>query len=244
MFTAAEYLYFIVGALEIAAEVTGNETLKFFTKPLLMIALIFFYARRMPQPANKVYRLMIAAFAFSWLGDVFLMFASASPGEGALMGITKSPDYFLKGLVGFLVAHILYTISFAEVSDKQSTPLLPRKFWVLTPLVIYMVGLLWFVLPSAYHNPATKLFVPPVVVYSVAIATMVVFSINRFNRVNRQSFNLVFGGALLFMFSDSLIAINKFLQPFSYAGVAIMLLYIAGQYLIAKGSIAQFAREE
>jgi len=82
-----------------------------------------------------------------------------------------------------------------------------------------------------------------VVVYSTAIATMVLFAINRFHRVNDRSFVLVFIGALMFMFSDSFIAVNKFLHPIAFSGVWIMSLYSFGQYLIAKGSLAQFNAE-
>jgi len=240
MLTPIEYLYLIIAALEVFSEVSGNETLKFFTKPLLMIVLVIFYARAKQGPVNKVHRLMIAAFMFAWVGDVALMFVSNAPDGSTLMGIPKNPNFFLLGLVGFLITHILYTIAFAEVSDKNVAALLPKKFWVIGPLFIYMVALLSLLLPAIMQNAMTKPFLAPVVVYSTAIAVMVLFSINRFHRVNDRSFILVFSGALLFMFSDSLIAINKFLQPIPYAGVAIMLLYCGGQLLIAKGSLAQF----
>jgi hypothetical protein len=48
-------------------------------------------------------------------------------------------------------------------------------------------------------------------------------------------------GALLFMLSDSIIAVNKFLYQgeLAFAGVGIMLLYISGQYFIAKGASKQ-----
>jgi hypothetical protein len=40
------------------------------------------------------------------------------------------------------------------------------------------------------------------------------------------------------MISDSLLAINKFYQPISLAGVWVMSTYIAAIYLIVKGVIA------
>jgi uncharacterized membrane protein YhhN len=45
-----------------------------------------------------------------------------------------------------------------------------------------------------------------------------------------------FAGAISFMISDSLLAINKFMQPLAiYAGLAIMLTYLLAQYLIVEG---------
>jgi uncharacterized membrane protein YhhN len=229
MLKPLEYLFFIVAAVEIFAEVTQNSTVRFIAKPLLMIVLIAFYMQAVGDKWNKVHKLMRVAFFFSWIGDVALMF------------VFKNENFFLVGLVGFLITHILYTIAFADVTNKNATPILPKKFWIVVPLVIYMAAFLSLLVPAINGDEKTQPFLVPVLVYSTAIATMVVFAINRYGRVNEKSFALVFGGALLFMFSDSIIAINKFLHPFELAGICIMVLYIAGQYLIAKGTLAQFS---
>ncbi len=227
MLKPLEYLYFLVIALEIFAEATDNRTLVFITKPLMMPALIAFYIKAFAGNWNRVHQLMVAAFSFSWVGDVALMF------------VYKSENFFLLGLVGFLITHILYTLAFTDVSNKKAEALLPKKFWMVVPLVIYMVALLSVLVPGITAKETTRPFLIPVLVYSAAIATMVAFAINRYRRVAEVSFTLVFGGALLFMFSDSIIAINKFLQPVGVARIGIMVLYTLGQYLIAKGMLAQ-----
>lgn len=227
MLKPLEYLYFITAIIEVFAEVTDNNVIRFVSKPLLMIVLIGFYTQAVGDKWKKVHKLMRVAFFFSWVGDVALMF------------VFKNENFFLVGLVGFLITHVLYAIAFADVTDKSAPALLPKKFWVFVPLAIYMVALLSLLVPGITGNPLTQPFLVPVLVYSTAIATMTVFAINRFGRVNEKSFALVFGGALLFMFSDSIIAINKFLHPFGMAGIFIMILYISGQYLIAKGTLEQ-----
>ncbi len=232
-----EWLLFIIAGVEIAAETAGNEMLRFCTKPLLMILLIIYYATQVKGNWNAVHKLMVVAFFFSWIGDVALMFVGT---EGSLMGIPKNPNFFLAGLVGFLITHVLYAVAFSKVSDKSAAPLLKRKAWVLLPLIGYMIGLLYLLLPAINGKEETKPFLAPVIVYSTAIATMVVMAINRYGRVNYQSFALAFTGALLFMVSDSIIAISKFLHPFEASGIFIMALYVMGQYLIAKGTLAQF----
>ena len=119
-----------------------------------------------------------------------------------------------------------------------------KKFWVFVPLVIYMGAFLSLLVPAINGNEKTQPFLITVLVYSTAIAVMVTFAINRFKRVNDKSFALVFVGAMLFMFSDSIIAINKFLHPFTTAGIFIMILYISGQYLIAKGMLVQDSKQQ
>ncbi len=226
-----EYLFLLVSAIEIFAEVSSNNLVRFISKPLLMITLIVFYSQAAKGNWNKFHKLIVVAFFFSWIGDVALMF------------VFKNENFFLVGLVGFLIAHILYAVSFNKVSNKEVEGLLPKKLWVITPLLIYMLVLLWLLVPAINGNEKTQPFLIPVLVYSTAIATMVGFSVNRYKRVNDTSFMLVISGALLFMFSDSIIAVNKFLHPFETAGIFIMILYIGGQYLIAKGCLAQFDSE-
>jgi uncharacterized membrane protein YhhN len=241
MSTALKYLYFAIGLVEVFAEATSNDMVRFFSKPLLMIVLIAFYVQAVAGKWNKVHKLIVAAFVFAWIGDVALMFVG-NAGD-TLMGIPKNPNFFLLGLAGFMLTHILYAFAFVQVSDKNAPALLPTRVWTIIPLFIYMAALLSVLLPAIYQNELTRPFLVPVLVYSAAIATMVLVAINRYKRVNDRSFALVFAGAMLFMFSDTLIAINKFIHSFGSSGIFIMVLYILGQYFIAKGSLAQFEGE-
>jgi len=60
--------------------------------------------------------------------------------------------------------------------------------------------------------------------------------------VSLLSYLLVLFGAYLFIISDSLIAINKFIfsSELIFAQPIIMLLYIAGQYFIVRGIIKAY----
>ena len=243
MLKPLEYLYILAAVIEIYAEATGNEVVRFFSKPLLMILLLAFYAQSVGNNWNKVHKFLATSMVFSWLGDVALMFVSNSPTDTSIMGLPKNPNFFLVGLAAFLIAHMLYAIAFGNVSSKLVPPVLRSRPWVAIPLVIYMAGLLYYLVPAIGGNDLTKPFLGPVIIYSAAIATMVAFALNRYGRVNDKSFILVFGGALLFMFSDSIIAINKFIYPFAASGIFIMALYIAGQYFIAKGALKQFEED-
>jgi uncharacterized membrane protein YhhN len=59
----------------------------------------------------------------------------------------------------------------------------------------------------------------PVLIYAAVLTGMVLVALFRFGKTSSSSFALVFGGAILFMISDSLIAINKFLEPLPMAGI-------------------------
>jgi uncharacterized membrane protein YhhN len=219
---SAVYLYILAGVAEIAAEFTGSLPLHAIAKPLLMPALIAFYIQFADFKMSRRDRLVVAALVFAWLGDVALMFVSVSK------------NYFLLGLLAFMITHMLYICAFVLVKHRKKEIILKRKPWLLLPLLAYFIGLLAVVLPAV--GPNMKI---PVAVYTSVIGAMVIFALCRYGRVSDSSFALVFGGAILFMWSDSLIAISKFLYhgTLCMAGVAIMALYIAGQYLIAKGML-------
>ena len=79
----------------------------------------------------------------------------------------------------------------------------------------------------------------PVILYAVVILSMLGAAINRLGKVNKSSYYLVLAGAILFLISDSAIAINKFTYKFEFSSIVIMLTYVTGQFLIITGFIRQ-----
>ena len=71
------------------------------------------------------------------------------------------------------------------------------------------------------------------------ILLMMVTALMRKGSVNKLSYSLVITGALLFLASDSILAINKFAFKIPYASIWIMLTYAFAQYFILKGILEQ-----
>ncbi|MCK9639529.1 MAG: lysoplasmalogenase [Prolixibacteraceae bacterium] len=72
---------------------------------------------------------------------------------------------------------------------------------------------------------------------------MFLSALNRKDRVPARSFGLVFGGAVLFVLSDCLIAISQFVEKVPYSGLFVMSTYIAAQSLIMYGILHQMNSE-
>jgi uncharacterized membrane protein YhhN len=70
---------------------------------------------------------------------------------------------------------------------------------------------------------------------------MVLSAVNRLNRSGEKAGSWVLLGAMSFLLSDALLAINKFVAPIPMAGLWVMLTYITAQYLIVKGCSKDFA---
>ena len=131
------------------------------------------------------------------------------------------------GLVFFLLTHILYFIVFVRTPGKN----LPLKLFFISviPLLLFGLALLYILYDDL---GAMKI---PVIVYTTVILAMVAAAISRVGKVNPLSYYTVLLGALLFLSSDSMLAMNKFSHPFQWASPLIMFTYIAGQYLIVTG---------
>lgn len=108
-----------------------------------------------------------------------------------------------------------------------------KKPYLLLPVLIYGAVLVYWL-----YNDLNGMRVP-VIFYAIVILTMLSGSINRLEKVNRPSYWLVLAGAVLFVISDSLIAVNKFSCHIEYSRIWVMATYISAQYLIIIGYIRQ-----
>lgn len=211
-------LFWLLAMLDVVGIAGNIEVLHFVAKPLLMpvLFLLLFFTRSVVPGKN----LLLIGLFFSWMGDVFLLFEY------------KNALFFIFGLASFLTTHIFYIIYFLKtLSDKPS---LIKKQPVLIALVItYGISLVWMLYPRLGD---LKL---PVMVYATVICSMLLCSLHVFLKVNKPSARLYVCGALFFVLSDSLLAVNKFYQPFAYAGVFIMLTYCAAQFFIVGGYTQQ-----
>ncbi|HEU5291175.1 MAG TPA: lysoplasmalogenase, partial [Cyclobacteriaceae bacterium] len=148
-----------------------------------------------------------------------------------LMLQQSNPNYFMFGLGAFLFAHVFYIFAYQQHCGDESGHELQglQKIRFALPIVLAGTGLV-----TILYNRLGDLKIP-VLLYAGVLTYMVLRALFRFGRTNASSFAMVFGGAILFMISDSLIAINKFLEPLSRADFWVMTTYISAQYLIVKG---------
>lgn len=169
-------------------------------------------------------KLILSALFFSWLGDIFLMFPRSEYSE------QMQKLLFICGLASFLIAHVFYIFTFLkEINSVKKVSLIVENPYLTLPFLVFLFFLLYFLFP--YLNDM-KL---PVVVYGSIINLMALMALNRKNLVTATSFYLVFIGALLFMISDSTIAINVFYKAQPWHRVFIMSTYIIAQGLIVYG---------
>ncbi|HET7466277.1 MAG TPA: lysoplasmalogenase [Candidatus Dormibacteraeota bacterium] len=176
--------------------------LELIAKPAVMVGLIA--AALLLDPANFIQRgFFVVALGFGLASDIFLMLPQ---------------DLFLMGLATALVEHLAYIGGF-RARDFHLDLLGWTGVIVLVSLVV--------VLPPVYRalkqdHPS---LVWPVVAY-VAVFVVMVFSAGGTGSL------IALSGAVLFFWSDGILAWNRFVKPLPGGRLANIVLYHAGQALL------------
>ncbi len=190
-------IYFFALAVEIFANLTGSRHLQYFSKPSLMLILLFYFLLN-TRKLSAVKYLIIFALVFSWLGDVFLLFDK------------QYKSLFIYGLAAFLVAHVFYIFYFLQIRRSNKPEKLPSAL-IFIAIAAYTLALFAFIAPNV------KSLVIPVGIYALVISTMLAASLAAFDFGKQNFGRTAVAGTLLFIVSDSILAINRFAAPFEYA---------------------------
>ncbi len=203
-------IFVLVSLLDIIGILFNLPILVQLFKPFILLSLITLYALSV-SVRNKMY---ILALIFSFLGDVFLMF------EGAL--------FFIFGLVSFLIAHLFFIKIVIQRLQKSS--FFAIIFSVIPFLILFLCLILFL------KNYLNELLIP-VIIYGFTISTFGVVSLLDFINTKSKKSLFMLIGAVFFISSDSILAINKFYHATVVFNVIIMLTYIVAQYFIYKSEV-------
>lgn len=216
----AWYSFLLVSVGEIVSLASGMEWLHTVCKPLIIITLVLAYLVSVSMEDRS--RSLLLALIFSGTGDVLLMFQD------------DNGSFFMMGLIAFLTSHVFYIFTYRQHQHNESENGLQgiHKIRLAFPIILAGTGLIFVLYPALGDLKI------PVMLYALVLVVMVLNALLRLGKTTPPSFWMVFTGALLFMASDSLLAINKFLDPLPFGNIGVMTTYISAQYLIVKGLIS------
>lgn len=151
--------------------------------------------------------LLGAGLAFGSLGDVLL---------------DLQPSLFVFGLGAFLVGHLIYIAAFRRLWPGGPAPARERiRMLAVVAFSAAFVMLLW----RGLGDQAI-----PVALYIAAITAMVLAAIR-----TRLPEPWLAAGAILFLFSDAVLGLNRFRGPVPYRDWIVWSTYYLGQVGIALG---------
>ena len=202
-------LAIISASLHRWGEYQGPDYLIYIFKPLTMIFIIIIAVLANEPPSRRYKIAIIAGLIFSMIGDVLL---------------SLPVDAFMIGLISFLIAQMIYTYAF-----RAGRPL-RIKFIAILPFLIYGVTIFVILLPGLNGMAG------PVAAYILVIMIMAWQAWDQWEDKRTRWALLAFIGALLFVISDTLLAVNKFGEPFAAARVLTLTTYFSAQWLISNSN--------
>lgn len=206
-------IYFFISLIYLLALLLGYEYLDLYLKPTLIPLLGFAVYAYKRFPSRN---LLLAALAFSWIGDIVLLFADIAE------------IYFILALASFLISHLLYCTLFNKQKTVEIRNNIVFRVGCLI-ILLYVVAMISFLLPTLGSLKV------PVIIYAFVISTMLLFAFNGFLSWSKPGNKYVFYGAVIFVISDSILAINKFYTSIEKGSFFIMLTYLVAQYLLVLG---------
>jgi uncharacterized membrane protein YhhN len=207
-YPAIVLLTFASAAIAIASKYLGWHQNVFYISKPLTTTLILLPVLVLASNSTSVYALLIAGgLVFALIGDVLLMLPESR---------------FVLGIGSFAATHTLYLAAF--ISAAGLALMNPSTI----PLILFSVIMTRFLWPGL-----RKSLQIPVFAYIVLITVMTAQAIGAALVQEGAGLAIAAAGAVLFLASDSMLAIDRFRLPFKAAQALVLSTYWLGQWLIA-----------
>jgi uncharacterized membrane protein YhhN len=192
----------VVAVADWLAVARSLKSLEYAAKPAVMVGLIAVAIALRPVSSTER-AFFVAALALGLVSDVFLMLPR---------------DLFLMGLAAALVEHVAYIAGF------RARDLHPGLLVVASVIALASAAA---VMPTVYRalRKQHPRLVAPVLAYVAVFIVMVAGAGGTGSLV-------ALAGALVFFYSDALLAWNRFVKPVGWGRLANMVLYHSGQALL------------
>jgi len=200
-------IFILFAILHLVSFYSKNKTFCLIFKPLTIFSIVVTAFYLSYNNFSYFNILIILGLIFSMIGDIFLLFPE---------------EKFIHGLISFLIAHVLYILALSKY-------ILGIKNILIVLFVLSIYGLLVF----NYLKDKLGKYKIAVISYISIIIIMGTLSINYY-LVDKSSESISFlYGSVLFIISDTTLAIDKFNKKFYLAQFVILTTYYLAQYLIA-----------
>jgi uncharacterized membrane protein YhhN len=199
------------------AVLTRRRRLELAAKPLTLLFLIGWYATSLPQSAPAFALWFMVGLLFSLAGDVFLLFSATQ---------------FLKGLVAFLLAHLMYIAVFNAGGWLFSLPGMLIALGIAGIAVLIMRPIV-----QSMRADGRSGMIAPVSLYAVVLGATLWSTWVTLLKPDWSALaaGLVAVGGTLFFVSDTALAWNRFVRPGSGNRALEMITYHLAQFSLTVG---------
>lgn len=189
----------------------------------LLFAALFFSPVKIP---NKISFTLASAFIASlwlcpWQISLALLFSALGDYFGSCHNFLGQMGFFALGHVFYVWYFVKRWLTKVEHDRKLTSKAKGLAFMLLLMIAALLAVVFTQIVP---HAPEGIIRIG-VSIYAVLISAMLYFAL-------LQRSSLFALGAVLFVFSDFILAWNKFVEPIPYSGLLIMIPYYSGQFLL------------
>jgi uncharacterized membrane protein YhhN len=208
VYIAIVFLTFASAAIAIASKYLGwHSNVFYITKPLTTALILVPVLILVPDSDSAYVPLIAGGLAFAILGDVLLML---------------SEERFVLGIGSFAATHALYLAAFISAAGIA----------LVNPSTIPLI-LFAFIMTRFLWSGLRKSLQVPVLAYIVLITVVTAQAIGAAVQQEGTGLAIAAAGAVLFLASDSTLAIDRFRVSFKAAQGLVLSTYWLGQWLIA-----------
>jgi len=225
MLTSLAFMAVLAAAIaDWVAVARGWKRIEYYAKPTTMLLLFGYLALAGGFGATPLIYFGLGII-FSLAGDLFLMFAD---------------HWFIPGLAAFLLAHVAYIIGLNTPFGASSLAWAIGIGMILAMTTAYVLRRIL----AGLRGKGQQRLVLPVLVYGTVITLMLISATLTIHRIDwkTSASGLVSLGAILFYFSDIILAWNKFVKPIRNGRLMNMAAYHLGQIALVVGIILQFGK--
>jgi uncharacterized membrane protein YhhN len=208
---------FVSAIIDWIAVLLQIRWLEYLFKPLTMILLILWFFKILPPEKPIIASFVLAGLVLSLFGDIFLML----PG-----------NWFLAGLIAFLVGHVAYIIGFNSGGIQVRMSSL-----IIAVLISSFAVPIYLQLRGGLKTSGRERLILPVTLYVIVISIMFWSASTVLFREDWITLAgvLLTIGAGFFFFSDAILGWNRFVKTIERGNLIVIVTYHSAQYLISFG---------
>ncbi|MEJ5961769.1 lysoplasmalogenase [Pedobacter immunditicola] len=214
-YKAFSLLFLLIFIVQLFVTLYSPPTFAIVLQAGVLLALIVFFVQK-TKLKGRFHKRLFTGFVFTLLSGILLLFPSV-------------PSIY--SWTCFLLVHLFYIRAF--YLDFRSAQELDKKNARSAILACTVLGMGFYI----YLRPFLESLRLPLMLFTFVSCMMLMMAVFRNLRVNQESFNLIFAGVLLFVLSNSLLALHLFTGSFPLAELWITSTYLAAQYFIVKGGV-------
>lgn len=212
-------LFALITLIALYANYTNNPSVVALIKPLAVL-LLMVWLYQSEKLKGRFHKQIFIGLSFALIGDGYASFATGT---------------YIETVVFFaqFICYLFYIRAFTL--DHKSNPRQKNKYliWAIIGFTVFCAGIFFYI------RPQLGLLQPAVLIYAIVVCFMGIMAVSRNKKVNLLSFKMIFYAALFFLFTNTVWAINKYVQPILESSALVIAGYFVAQYLIVYGTIVR-----